>query len=57
MSFCFVKRGKARPIGLNSMTFKSFDDRDIDCATEIIKQSLTGELTSEKFRSMLGAGN
>ena len=28
-------------------TVDSFDDREIDNATEIVKQSLTGELTSD----------
>ena len=32
----------------------SFEDRDIDTATEIIKQSLTGELTTESLQSILG---
>ena len=35
----------------------SFNDRDIDNATEIIKQSLTGELTSESLERILGFGN
>ena len=30
-----------------------FDDRDIDIATELIKQSLTGELTTESVKSLL----
>ena len=37
-------------------TDDSFEDRDIDTATEIIKQSLTGELTSESLQSILGGG-
>ena len=35
----------------------SFDEREIDAATEIITQSLTGELTSESLQSILGSGN
>ena len=35
-------------------TDDSFEDRDIDTATEIIKQSLTGELTTEGLQSILG---
>ena len=38
-------------------TDDSFDDRDIDNATEIIKQSLTGELTTESLQGILGFGN
>ena len=32
----------------------SFDDGEIDRATEIIKQSLTGELTTDSLQSILG---
>ena len=35
----------------------SFDDREIDMATTLIKQSLTGELTSEGLQSILASGN
>ena len=35
-------------------TDDAFDDREIDRATEIIKQSLTGELTTESLQSILG---
>lgn len=35
-------------------TDDSFEDWDIDTATEIIKQSLTGELTTESLQSILG---
>ena len=38
-------------------TDDSFDDREIDNATEIIKQSLTGELTSESLQRILSSGN
>lgn len=38
-------------------TDDQFDDRDIDAATAIIKQSLTGELTAESVQSNLGSGN
>ena len=34
-----------------------FDDRDIDAATAIIKQSLTGELTDENLQYILGNEN
>ena len=37
-------------------TDDSFDDEDIDTATEIIKQSLTGELTTEGLQNILGGG-
>ena len=37
-------------------TRDSFDDRDIDNATEIIKQSLTGDLTSESLQVILELG-
>ena len=36
-------------------TDDSFDDREIDRATEIIKQSLTGELTTDSLQSILGS--
>ena len=35
----------------------NFEDRDIDQATEIIKQALRGNLTTESIRSILGLGN
>ena len=35
-------------------TDDSFEDRDIDTATEIIKQSLTGDLTTDSLQSILG---
>ena len=38
-------------------TDDAFDDRDIDRATEIIKQSLTGELTTEGLQNILGSGD
>ena len=37
-------------------TDDSFEDEDIDTATEIIKKSLTGELTTEGLQSILGGG-
>ena len=37
-------------------TDDSFEERDIDTATEIIKQSLTGELTTEGLQNILGGG-
>ena len=36
-------------------TDDQFDDRDIDNATAIIKQSLTGELSAESLQSILGS--
>ena len=38
-------------------TDDSFDDSEIETATEIIKQSLTGELTSESLQKILGSGD
>ncbi len=35
-------------------TDDSFDDREIDSAIAIIKQALTGELTSERLESIMG---
>ena len=32
----------------------SFEDRDIEAATEIINRSLTGKLTTESLQSILG---
>ena len=37
-------------------TDDSFEDRDIDRATEIIKKSLTGELTTESLQNILSGG-
>ena len=34
-----------------------FDDRDLDAAAEIIKQSLSGDLTAESLESILSSGN
>ena len=38
-------------------TDDSYSDREIDAATAIIKQSLTGELTSTTLQDILGSGN
>ena len=38
-------------------TEDNFDDRDIDNATEIIKQTISGELTTDSVQSILGFGN
>ena len=38
-------------------TDDSFDDSEIESATEIIKQSLTGERTSESLQKILGSGD
>ena len=38
-------------------TEDSFDDREIESATKIIKQSLTGQLTTESLQRILGSGN
>ena len=37
-------------------TDDSFENQDIDTATEIIKQSLTGELTTGSLQGILGSG-
>ena len=37
-------------------TDDKFDDGEIDRATEIIKQSLSGELTTDSLQSILGGG-
>ncbi len=34
-----------------------FDDRDVDNATEIIKQSLSGNLTADSLQKILGSGD
>ena len=38
-------------------TDDSYSDREIDAATAIIKQSLTGDLTNESLQNILAAGN
>ena len=38
-------------------TDDSFDDSEIETATEIIKQSLTGELTSDSLQKILGSSD
>ena len=46
--------------GLGAKVFDaddSFDDQDIDNATAIIKQTLTGELTSQSLQNILESGN
>ena len=45
-------------VGMKSFdTDASFDDREIDTATAIIKQAFTVQMTSERLESILGSEN
>lgn len=53
-------RSRANPDSLPLQIFDpedQFDDQDIDNATTLIKQAISGNLTTDSVQSILGSGD